>query len=620
MPCFPKKWAPNSPQWFNTGINRNYKIAGEKSGLYYYDLEKGKVLEAPDRYSRTQASACFIISIEDKLMGKNSISDHYVSETNLFRGGSGVGTNFSVLRAIDESLSSGGKSSGMMSFLQGFDRNAGAIKSGGTTRRAAKMVIADIDHPEIEDFITWKAHEEQKVRDLGKMGYDTSMEGEAYHTVSGQNANNSVRVNHEFMQKVKNLGKKPDEKFMLKGRVDSSVNREVSVKDIWQKINKSSWECADPGLQFDDTFNAWHTCPAGSDGELGAKHNRINATNPCSEYAFLDNTACNLASINVYRFYDEARGSFDVEGFVHLVCLIQLALEASIHWGQFPTEDVAEKSHLFRTTGIGIANLASLLMMNGYAYDSDESRALAGALTGIMTGYSYYTSAAMAQKLGAFSAYETNSVHMKKVIRNHARVAGQLSDSFEDLGYDPIKVNHKHISKDISKSLKEAWKMAIAEGEKSGYRNAQVSVIAPTGTISFAMDCGATSVEPYYSHVVYKQLVGGGSMMIVNPVLENALRKLKYSKKEVTEIMEFILEKDENGALKNPSVCAAPQLKEKHADIFKTANEITPQGHVLMVAAITPLISGAVSKQSTSRMRQHTRILKIFICLHITAV
>ncbi len=591
-----QKWAPNSPQWFNTGIKRNYGIAGEKSGLFYYDLEKKEVLESEDRYSRTQASACFIISIEDKLMGKNSISDHYVSETNLFRGGSGVGTNFSVLRALDESLSSGGKSSGMMSFLQGFDRNAGAIKSGGTTRRAAKMVIADIDHPEIEDFITWKAHEEQKVRDLGKMGYDTSMEGEAYQTVSGQNANNSVRVNHEFMQKVKNLKDNPEEKFMLKGRVDSSVDKEVFVADIWQKINKSSWECADPGLQFDDTFNAWHTCPAGSDGELGAKHNRINATNPCSEYAFLDNTACNLASINVYRFYDDAKGSFDVEGFVHLVCLVQLALEASIHWGQFPTEDVAEKSHIFRTTGIGLANLASIFLMNGVPYDSDESRALAGALAGIMTGYSYYTSALMAEKLGAFLAYETNREHMQRVIGNHARVAGSLLDNFDELSYEPLKVNHKLLSKDMSKSLKEAWKLALSEGEKHGYRNAQVSVIAPTGTISFAMDCGATSVEPYYSHVVFKQLVGGGSMMMVNPVLEKALKKLKYSKKEITEIMEFALDKDENGALKNSSVCNAPQLKAKHVDIFKTANEITPQGHVLMVAAITPLISGAVSK------------------------
>ena len=591
-----QKWAPNSPQWFNTGIMRNYGIAGEKSGLYYFDLEKRKVVEAEDRYSRTQASACFIIAIEDKLMGKNSISDHYVSETNLFRGGSGVGTNFSVLRGINESLSSGGKSSGMMSFLQGFDRNAGAIKSGGTTRRAAKMVVADIDHPEIEHFITWKAHEEQKVRDLGKMGYDTSMEGEAYQTVSGQNANNSVRTNREFMEKVLNLKKEPDAKFWLRGRSDSSVDKEVLVKDLWGKINESAWECADPGLQFDDTFNAWHTCPAGMDGKYGAKHNRINATNPCSEYAFLDNTACNLASVNVYSFYDEEKNTFDIEGFTHLVCMVQLALEASIHWGQFPTEDVAEKSHYFRTTGIGLANLASLLLMYGFPYDSDESRAMAGALAGIMTGYSYYTSALMAQKLGTFESYDTNKEYMQRVIRNHARVAGQLTDEFEELGYAPLKVKHNLISKDFSKTLKNAWNLAIDAGRKYGYRNAQVSVIAPTGTISFAMDCGATSIEPYYSHVVFKQMVGGGSMMMVNPVLENTLKKLKYTKKEIEQILAFALEKDENGALKNASVCDAPQLKQKHVDIFKTANEISPEGHVLMVAAITPLISGAVSK------------------------
>ncbi len=591
-----QKWAPNSPQWFNTGIKRNYGIAGEKSGLFHFDINKGEVVESEDRYSRTQASACFIIAIEDKLMGKNSISDHYVSETNLFRGGSGVGTNFSVLRATDELLSSGGRSSGMMSFLLGFDRNAGAIKSGGTTRRAAKMVIVDIDHPEIEAFITWKAKEEQKVRDLGKMGYDTSMEGEAYQTVSGQNANNSVRITKEFMDKVVSLEENPDAKFMLKGRRDPSADREVLVKDLWQKINKSSWKCADPGLQFDDTFNAWHTCPAGMDGQYGAKHNRINATNPCSEYAFLDNTACNLASVNVYNFYDENKGSFDLDGFTHLVCIIQLALEASIHWGQFPTEDVALKSHLFRTTGIGLANLASLLLMYGYPYDSKESRALAGALAGIMTGYSYYTSALMAQKLGAFESYDINAEHMQKVIRNHARVAGSLSDEFEDLGYQPIKVDASFISKDIGKGLKEAWKLAIDAGKKHGYRNAQVSVIAPTGTISFAMDCGATSVEPYYSHVVFKQLIGGGSMTMVNPVLESVLKKLHYSKKEISEIFNFVLAKDENGALVNTSVCEAPQIKKKHIEIFKTANEISPEGHVLMVAAITPLISGAVSK------------------------
>ncbi|MBN1624719.1 MAG: vitamin B12-dependent ribonucleotide reductase, partial [Clostridia bacterium] len=518
------------------------------------------------------------------------------SETTLFRGGSGVGTNFSVLRAKNERLTSGGTSSGMMSFLKGFDRNAGAIKSGGTTRRAAKMVIADIDHPEIEAFITWKAHEEKKVRDLGKMGYDTSMDGEAYQTVAGQNSNNSVRVNHEFMTKVLNLDKNPDSTFMLSGRRDHGVDRDVRVSDIWESINKSAWECADPGLQFDDTFNSWHTCPSGSDGEYNAKHNRINATNPCSEYAFLDNTACNLASINVFRFYDEKKDTFDIDGYIHLICLIQMILEASIYWGQFPTEAVAENSYNFRTTGLGIANAASLFLLYGHPYDSAESRALAASLAGILTGYSYYTSALMAERMGPFKGYNKNSEHMKRVIRNHARVAGKLTDDFEELSYRPMVINHKLLPDDFSKNLKKAWELAIEAGNMYGYRNAQVSVIAPTGTISFAMDCGATSVEPYYSHVAFKQLTGGGSMLIVNPVIRATLRNLGYKKNDVEKIFSYMMETDENGQLKNHSFKNAPCLKPEDIKIFDTANDISPEGHVLMVSAITPMISGAVSK------------------------
>lgn len=591
-----QKWAPNSPQWFNTGIKRNYGITGEKSGLYYYDEAVSNVVESPDMYTRTQASACFILTIEDKLLGKNSIADHYVSETTLFRGGSGVGTNFSVLRAKNEKLSSGGTSSGMMSFLKGFDRNAGAIKSGGTTRRAAKMVIADIDHPEIESFITWKAHEEQKVRDLGKMGYDTSMDGEAYQTVAGQNSNNSVRTNREFMENVMNLEKDPDSIIKLIGRRDHSIDREASTADLWEKINLSAWQCADPGLQFDDTFNAWHTCPSGADGNFAAKHNRINATNPCSEYAFLDNTACNLASINVFNFYDEKKHKFDLDGYIHLICLVQMVLEASIYWGHFPTEAVAEGSYLFRTTGLGLANLSSLLLLFGFPYDSEDSRALAASLAGIMTGYSYYTSALMAERLGAFECYELNSNYMKKVIRNHARVAGYLADGFEGLTYKPMLVNHDLLPDGFSETLKRSWELAIEAGEKYGYRNAQVSVIAPTGTISFAMGCGATSVEPFYNHVVFKQLSGGGNMLIVNPVIESSLKHLGYKKAEIEKIVAYMMEKDSDGVLLNYSLSNAPGLKPKHRKIFDTANEISPEGHVLMVSSITPLISGAVSK------------------------
>lgn len=593
-------WAPNSPQWFNTGLMRSYQIAGSKDDLYYYDEATGQVLESIDRYTRTQASACFILSIQDRLLGDHSISEHYVSETKLFKGGSGVGTNFSNLRAANEGLTSGGQSSGMMSFLQGLDRNAGAIKSGGTTRRAAKMVIVDIDHPEIDNFINWKVKEEQKVRALGKMGYDISMDGEAYQTVSGQNSNNSVRLNAEFMQAVLNLKNEPDHKLKLRGRVDNKVDREVPVQELWNHLNQATWECADPGIQFDDIFNAWHTCPGGENGNLNEKINRINATNPCSEYAFLDDTACNLASINIFKFYNQEDNSFDIDQYIHLVGLIQCALEGSIYHGQFPTKDVARKSFLFRTTGLGIANAASLLLAMGYPYDSAESRNLIAGITGIMTGTSYYVSGLMAGKIGAFPKYQVNEPYMKRVIRNHSRVAGARTDGYEELHYEPIKINHKLLQKmgfkDISNQLKNAWKLAEEVGDAYGYRNAQVSVIAPTGTISFAMDCGATSVEPFYNHVVFKKLIGGGSMEIVNPVMEMALYNLGYSEKEIGDILTYLLEKDSQGYFLHEGVAGAPHIKTEHLPVFDTANTISPMGHVLMVSAITPMISGSVSK------------------------
>lgn len=593
-------WAPNSPQWFNTGIKRSYGITGESDELYYYDEAKSDVIKSPDRYSRTQSSACFILSIEDKLIGKHSISEQYVTETKLFKGGSGVGTNFSSLRAVNEALSNGGASSGLMSFVKGLDKNAGAIKSGGTTRRAAKMLILDIDHPEIEDFITWKSHEEEKVRALGKMGYDTSMDGEAYQTVSGQNGNNSVRANKDFMSKVLELDKNPDSEILLKGRVDDSVDRNLKVSDLWNKINKSSWECADPGLQFDDTFNAWHTCPAGLDGVYNAKYNRINATNPCSEYAFLDDTACNLASVNVYAFYDNEKSTFDEEGYIHLCSLIQLVLEASIYWAHFPTDDIARKSYMFRTTGLGICNVASLLLSAGIPYDSDAGRNITAALCSLMTAVSYKTSALMAKQVGAFKAYDINKQYMMRVIKNHASVAGATSDGPECIDYDVFKINHKEVKStrfaNLAGALKTEWASALKLGNSYGYRNAQVSVIAPTGTISFAMDCAATSIEPFYSHVFYKQLSGGGYMEIVNPYVEVALKNLGYKDNEIEEIIKYMLTKDDKGRLVNTTLEKAPHFKAEHLKIFETANDITPQGHVLMVAAITPNISGSVSK------------------------
>lgn len=607
-------YAPNSPQWFNTGLAQSYNIRGNKQGNFYYDETLEKVVECEDTYSRTQASACFIVSIEDKLLGSHSISEQFVTETKLFKGGSGTGTNFSTLRAKGEKLSGGGVSSGLMSFLKGLDRNAGAIKSGGTTRRAAKMVCLDVNHPEIMDFITWKAKEEVKVRALGKMGYDTDIDGEAYETVSGQNSNNSLRFSDEFMSKVKNLQSNPSEEIELKGRLDSSINSNIKVKELWNAFNDSAWQCADPAPQFDDTFNAWHTCPAGEDGLYNAPYNRINSTNPCGEYAFLDDSSCNLASINVFKFYNHADKSFDVDGYIHLVGLVQLALEASIHWGQYPTEDIARKTYLFRTTGLGMANLSALFMVMGYPYNSEESRTLAASLVGVMTGYSYYVSSLMAEKIGTFKKYDINKDYMLRVMRNHARSAGSLASAYEGLNYKPAEVNHELLNtlklNSISTALKKVWKDALESGETYGYRNAQVTVIAPTGTISFAMDCTATSIEPFFSHIVYKKLVGGGYMTVVNPVIEMSLENLGYSREQINEILEYVLKKEkvqENGfefeRIADGKIEGAPHLKEEHLDIFDTANKcgtgeryIKAMGHVYMVAAITPLISGAVSK------------------------
>jgi ribonucleoside-diphosphate reductase alpha chain len=607
-------YAPNSPQWFNTGLALSYGINGSKQGHYYYNEKHKKVVESQDTYSRTQASACFILSIEDKLLGLHSISEQYVTETKLFKGGSGTGSNFSTLRAKGEVLSGGGSSSGLMSFLKGLDRNAGTIKSGGTTRRAAKMVCLDVDHPEIIDFINWKSIEENKVRALGKMGYDTDINGEAYETVSGQNSNNSVRFSDEFMKKVENLIVNKDETIELKGRIDHNINNDIKVSTIWDAFNNAAWECADPSPQFDDTFNAWHTCPNGEDGNYAAKYNRINSTNPCGEYAFLDDTSCNLASINIYKFYNNETKSFDMLGYTHIIGLCQLLLEASIHWGQFPTEEIARKTYLFRTTGLGLANAASLLMVMGFPYDSKIGRAIVASLVGILTGHSYYVSSLMAEKVGSFNKYELNKEHMLRVIRNHARASGAMNSNFENLNYEPIQVDTGVLTEEglnyFSETLKESWLKALDHGEKWGYRNAQVSVLAPTGTISFAMDCGSTSIEPFFSHFVYKKLSGGGFMTIVNPVINEALGNLNYTDDEIEEIINYIMKKeqvDENGLkyekLIDGKIEGAPYLKEEHLPIFDTANKcgsgiryIGPMGHVLMVAAITPLISGAISK------------------------
>ncbi|MCL1997717.1 MAG: vitamin B12-dependent ribonucleotide reductase [Turicibacter sp.] len=599
-------WAPNSPQWFNTGLFHAYGIKGSKQGHYFYDPQTKSVVKSADAYTRTQGSACFIISILDTLLGEKSLTDQLVTESLLFKYGSGVGTNWSSIRAKNELLSGGGKSSGLLSFLKVSDRNAGAIKSGGTTRRAAKMNILNLDHPEILDFIRWKSLEEDKVAALGKMGYSTSMDGEAYETVSGQNANNSIRVSNAFMYAIEGQS---DDVWRTTGRVDGRVDSEIKASEIWETAADAAWRCGDPGVQYDDTINAWHTCPAGEDGDLGAAHNRINASNPCSEYMFLDDTACNLASINICRFYNTETGKFELNGYIHAIGLIQMVLEATIHWGQFPTKDIARKSHLFRTTGLGLTNLGALFMHMGLPYDSDEARHLAAALCSIMTGQSYAMSAMMAEKIGAFECYELNKEHMNRVIRNHARAAAYnpLDQTLEEMPYTPEIISHKVLRSlglgEISDALCDIWGKTIELGKNHGFRNAQVTVLAPTGTIAFAMDCATTSSEPFFSHVVYKKLVGGSNMTIVNPIIPLALKRLNYSADEIAAIEEYVLRKDENGSIIDGKIEGAPFLKTEHLGVFDTASKcgtgkrfIEPLGHVKMMAALTPHITGAISK------------------------
>lgn len=602
-------WAPNSPQWFNTGLKWAYDISKDPEGSFYYDVLEGKVIHSKDAYTRTQGSACFIVSISDALLGDKSLTDQIVTETRLFKGGSGTGTNYSTIRAAGEKLSGGGTSSGLMSFLKVFDRNAGAVKSGGTTRRAAKMVSLDIDHPEIEEFIQWKAKEEEKVVALGKMGYDTDFNGEAYETVSGQNSNNSLFLTDEFLKKV--TGEDSEPIFKLRGRIDPSVDREVHAKELFKLWNSAAWRSGDPAPQYGTTINAWHTCPAGENGDLTDLYNMIRASNPCSEYFFLQDTACNLASINVTRFYNIATGQYDLVGFKHLVGLIQLVLESTIHWGQFPTAEIARRSHLFRTTGLGLANTGGLNMLMGQPYDSDEARANTAGLVGLMTGHSYFVSSLMAKEVGAFEMYEINKPHMLRVIRNHSRVVGARTDAYEGLNILPMAVDHSKVTLDgLSVALKESWVNAEESGNKYGFRNAQTTVIAPTGTIAFAMDCDATSTEPFFSHVAYKKLAGGGFMEIVNPLIQPALEKLGYNTVEVQDILDYVLRKEtvtDNGytyeVIADGKIEGAPHLKEEHYPVFDTANNcgtgvraIEPMGHVRMMAALTPLVSGAISK------------------------
>ena len=582
--------SPNSPQWFNTGLAYAYGIKGNPQGHYYVDPASGEVKLSEDSYTHPQPHACFIQSLKDDLVNEGGIFDLVTREARLFKYGSGTGTNFSCLRAGGEKLSGGGNSSGLMSFLKIYDRAAGAIKSGGTTRRAAKMVIIDVDHPDIEKFVNWKVLEEQKVAALvagskscsrqlnnimrvaaeerstdlkneriklaivkalsknvplnyvlralalAKQGkaqidfpvYDTHYESEAYVTVSGQNSNNSVRVSNRFIWAVEN-----DADWSLIARTDGRVMRKLKARDLWNEIAFAAWSCADPGVQYDDTINEWHTCPV--DG-------RINASNPCSEYMFLDDTACNLASLNLMKFYDEGTGAFNVEAYKHAARLWTMVLEISVLMAQFPAREIARKSFDFRTLGLGYANLGSLLMVMGVPYESPEAHAIAGALTAMLCGESYATSAEMARELGPFMAFERNREHMLRVVRNHRRAAyNAQSGEYEGLSVKPMGIDEKHCPGYLVQSARECWDRAYLLGEKHGYRNAQVTVIAPTGTIGLQMDCDTTGIEPDFAIVKFKKLAGGGYFKIVNASVKNALVRMGYNQTQIKDIELYAL-------------------------------------------------------------------------------
>jgi ribonucleoside-diphosphate reductase alpha chain len=662
---------PNSPQWFNTGLHEVYGITGKPQGHYYVDAIDGQLKKSANAYERPQPHACFILSVNDDLVNEGGIMDLWVREARIFKYGSGVGTNFSSIRGEGEKLSGGGTSSGLMSFLKIGDRAAGAIKSGGTTRRAAKMVCLDLDHPEIVEFVTWKTKEEDKVAALIAAGYSNDYEGEAYRTVSGQNSNNSVRIPNSFFKVLDEDGE-----WELKGRSDGRVMRKVKATELWDKINYAAWRCADPGTQYDTTINEWHTCPEGGP---------IRASNPCSEYMFLDNTACNLASVNLRQFFEESTNTFDLAGFEHTCRLWTVVLEVSVLMAQFPSKEVAQLSYDYRTLGLGFANLGSMLMVSGIAYDSEEARGIAGAITAIMTGVAYKTSAELASFLGAFDKYEENKTHMLRVMRNHRAAAYDAQDAFEGIEIKPQGIQAKYCPDYLLKAATKAWDDAVQMGEKYGYRNAQTTVIAPTGTIGLVMDCDTTGVEPDFALVKFKKLSGGGYFKIINQSVPAALRNLKYSETEIEEIVNYakghaslnsspfisaktLMEKgfttediekvnkvlgaafeigfvfnvytlgedclqrlgfkpeqyndfgwsllealgfsDEEIEAANIYICGtmtvegAPYLKDEHLSVFDCANKcgqigqryIHAHGHIRMMGAAQPFLSGAISK------------------------
>ena len=724
--------APNSPQWFNTGLAWAYGINGPAQGHWIADHKTGEVHLAPDSYTHPQPHACFIQGVRDDLVNEGGIMDLWTREARLFKYGSGTGTNFSSLRGDNESLSGGGKSSGLMSFLRIGDRAAGAIKSGGTTRRAAKMCCLNVDHPDIEAFINWKVREELKVAALVEgmkrlspeqrkvaerlgLAMDYDFNGEAYYTVSGQNSNNSVRLSDDFMDAVNS-----DSSWSLVRRTDGETSKTMPARDLWSQINEAAWHCADPGVQYDSTINAWHTCPEGG---------RINASNPCSEYMFLDNTACNLASINLLKFYDAKSRTFDLEGYEHAVHLWTIVLEISVLMASFPSREIAELSWRYRTLGLGYANLGAMLMQAGIPYDSDEGRAVCGAITALLTGRSYATSGALAAEHGAFEGFDDNRESMLRVIRNHRRAAcgvSRMSPEYEGLVKRPVPIRHDlftdgRINLSNASALLErtiaSWDEAIALGETVGFRNAQVTVIAPTGTIGLLMDCDTTGVEPDFALTKFKKLAGGGYFKIANQSLRAALGALGYATKESGDILAYVMGTlsldaelpDETGALTssggtfrgwllergfagddlvkienslptvfelgfaftawsmpksvlasvgidadaarldakfnglralglnrlqietlNRVICGmqtiegAPHLKAEHLSVFDCANRcgktgtrfIRPEGHIHMMAAAQPFISGAISK--TINLPHEATIDEIGACYQLS--
>lgn len=681
---------PNSPQWFNTGLYESYGIVGKPQGHYYVDPADGQLKKSTSAYERPQPHACFILSVDDDLVNEGGIMDLWVREARIFKYGSGVGTNFSNIRGEGEKLSGGGTSSGLMSFLKIGDRAAGAIKSGGTTRRAAKMVCLDLDHPEIVDFIDWKVEEEKKVGALIAAGYPSDYEGEAYRTVSGQNSNNSIRIPNEFFEKLEK-----GEDWELKARMDGRVMKKVPARELWNKIAYAAWRCADPGTQYDTTINEWHTCPKGG---------RIRASNPCSEYMFLDNTACNLASANLMKFYNAENSTFDVEGFEYVCRLWTVVLEISVTMAQFPSKEVAQLSFDYRTLGLGYANLGTMLMVSGIAYDSEEARGIAGAISAIMTGIAYKTSAEMAAALGAFVKFEENREDMLRVMRNHRRAAFD-ADEYEGLGIKPQGIKAKYCPDYLLKAACKAWNDAVELGEKYGYRNAQTTVIAPTGTIGLVMDCDTTGVEPDFALVKFKKLSGGGYFKIINQSVPAALKNLGYNERESEAIVKYavgagtfagapfinhqtlsekgfiadeikkldaavaaafeigfvfnvytlgeeclqrlgftpeqyynfewsLLEalgfSDEEIEAANDYVCGtmtvegAPYLKPEHLPVFDCANKcgkkgeryIHAHGHIRMMGAVQPFISGAISK--TINLPHEATVEEIADCYYLS--